>query len=262
MRVQFVLALLISSVPANAQAPPASQSTPPLTKTSVQIVQRARQILDSPAKWNRADNRRCPAGSTTFSLYCALEKATLELSGSFEHRGTVMQEARFVIEEIAPNIDSYEHRLMGYNNDPTTTFADVQMLFDLLEARIANLPQSGELQIAKRAHEILNSESKWNRSETQICLADATTLGLYCAYQKAAKETNRPLDRRGEYFGDAIREARLVISETAPNRAKYKARLVDYNNDPTTSFNDIQALFRQVEDRLSKRMPDKSQTGK
>ena len=53
-------------------------------------MQRAKEILDSPAKWNRADNRVCPDTAKTFSLYCALEKATDEVSGSFEHRGAAL----------------------------------------------------------------------------------------------------------------------------------------------------------------------------
>jgi hypothetical protein len=47
-----------------------------------------------------------------------------------------MQEARFVIEEVAPNWKQYNHRLMDYNNDPRTTFADIQKVFRLLEDRI------------------------------------------------------------------------------------------------------------------------------
>ena len=109
---------------------------PPVTKADVVIVQRARQILDSPSKWNRADTRDCPADAKTFSLYCALEKATNEVSGKFEHRGAAMQEARFVIDDIAPNAKKYRHRLKDYNNDPTTTFADIQQFFQLLEERI------------------------------------------------------------------------------------------------------------------------------
>jgi len=47
-----------------------------------------------------------------------------------------MQEARFVIDEdLAPN-NHYDHRLMGYNNDPHTTFADVLRFFDLLQGRV------------------------------------------------------------------------------------------------------------------------------
>ena len=47
-----------------------------------------------------------------------------------------MQEARFVIDEIVPN-RNYDHRLMDHNNDPKTTFADVQKVFRLLQQRIA-----------------------------------------------------------------------------------------------------------------------------
>ena len=119
-----------------AATPDDSEVRPPVTKADLQIVKRARKILDSPAKWNRADNRVCPAEAKTFSLYCALEKATDEVTGNFEHRGAAMQEARFVIDEIAPNRNNYQHRLMGYNNDPTTTFADIQKVFRLMEARI------------------------------------------------------------------------------------------------------------------------------
>lgn len=109
---------------------------PPVSLTDLRIVRRAGQILDSPDKWNRADTRICPADAKTFSIYCALEKATMELSGQFEHRGAAMQEARFVIEAIAPNASKYEHRLMDYNNDPSTTFVDVGEFFQLLQDRI------------------------------------------------------------------------------------------------------------------------------
>jgi hypothetical protein len=129
-------ACLAFAIVLGAQTPPASESRPPVTKSDVLIVQRANKILNSPAKWNRADNRICPAAAKRFSLYCALEKATDEVSGHFEHRGAAMQEARFVIEEVAPDWQKYDHRLMDYNNDPRTTFADIQKVFRLLEERI------------------------------------------------------------------------------------------------------------------------------
>jgi hypothetical protein len=110
---------------------------PPVTQADVRIVQRAREILNSQSEWNRADTRVCPTDAKTFSLYCALEKATDEVSGKFEHRGAAMQEARFLIDDIAPHRKNYHHRLMDYNNDPTTTFADVQKFFRLLEDRIS-----------------------------------------------------------------------------------------------------------------------------
>jgi len=109
---------------------------PPVTKTDLKIVQRAREILNDPSKWNRSDTRDCPDDAKTFSLYCSLEKATREVTGGFQHRGAAMQEARFVIDEIAPNRPNYHHRLMDYNNDPSTTFRDIQKVFKLTENHI------------------------------------------------------------------------------------------------------------------------------
>jgi hypothetical protein len=98
-----------------------SQIRPPITQADLQIVKRAREILDSPSKWNR--------------LYCALQMATNEVSGKAAHRGAALQEARFVIDEIAAE-RKYEHRLMNYNNDPTTTFTDIQEVFRIVESLI------------------------------------------------------------------------------------------------------------------------------
>jgi hypothetical protein len=113
-----------------------SEARPPVSPDDVRIVERARAILSSPEKWNRTDTRVCPATEKTFSLYCALEAATVEVGGSFEHRGAAMQEARFVIDDELAKGNHYEHRLKDYNNDPRTTFADVQRFFSLLEERI------------------------------------------------------------------------------------------------------------------------------
>jgi len=134
----FFLAILFSPLPANAQgtAPQDdSKVRPPVTKADLQIVKRALEILDSPSKWNRADNRICPAEAKTVSLYCALQMATIAVGGKAEHRGAALQEARFVIDEIAAD-RNYEHRLMNYNNDPTTTFADIQEVLRITESLI------------------------------------------------------------------------------------------------------------------------------
>ena len=134
------LLVFLSPFVVNAQGTPTQSASdsnvrPPVTKVDLQIIKRAREILDAPEKWNRADNRECPAEAKTFSLYCALQKATIELSGKAEHRGAALQEARFVIDEIAAD-RNYEHRLMNYNNDPTTTFADIQEVFRITESLI------------------------------------------------------------------------------------------------------------------------------
>jgi hypothetical protein len=132
-----VALILLGAVQATAaQSEGDSQSRPAVSKSDVEIVKLARQILSSPEKWNRADNRTCPEREIKFSLYCALEKATFQVTGGFTHRGAAMQEARFVIDDdLAPG-NNYHHRLMDYNNDPRTAFADVRRFFDFLQGRI------------------------------------------------------------------------------------------------------------------------------
>jgi len=247
-----------------------SKARPPVTSADLKIIKRAREILDSPAKWNRADNRQCPAAAKTLSLYCALEVATTEVSGQAEHRGAALQEARFVIDEIAAN-RNYEHRLMGYNNDPTTTFSDVQEILRIVEsiftmrlranagaAPVTSGPAKPagsavsqiDIEVVRRAQKILDSPAKWNRENTQQCSPDATTFNLYCALMKAAIEVAHAEDDSGPAF----KEARRVIDETAPNHAAYHARLVDYNRDPATTFADVQKLLQTVADRLTQRV--------
>ena len=68
----------------------------PVTQNDVRIVRRARDLLNSPAKWKRADNRQCPANESTYSLYCALEQATKEISGEFEHRWASWRSQRLI----------------------------------------------------------------------------------------------------------------------------------------------------------------------
>jgi TonB family protein len=137
----FFIAALLSPSCINGQGISTQSSVdnpnvrPPITNADLQIVKRAREILDSPSKWNRADNRLCPADAKTVSLYCALQKATIEVSGTAEHRGAALQEVRFVIDEIAAD-RNYEHRLMNYNNDPMTTFADIQEVLRITESLI------------------------------------------------------------------------------------------------------------------------------
>ena len=135
------IAVLFSPIHANAQGTKPQSNVdnsnvrPPVTQADLQIVKRAREILSSESKWNRADNRVCPAEAKTVSLYCALQIATVEIGRKAEHRGAALQEARFVIDEIAAD-RNYEHRLMNYNNDPTTTFADIQEVLNITEGLI------------------------------------------------------------------------------------------------------------------------------
>lgn len=92
------------------------------------IVREAATILSTEAAWNRADNRECPASATTWSIYCALEKATFDVTGGSHHRRPALEVVREIVDERAAT-RNYHHHLMDYNNDPTTHLDNVQSLF-------------------------------------------------------------------------------------------------------------------------------------
>jgi hypothetical protein len=92
------------------------------------IVKRAAAILSSQPAWNRADNRQCSATATTWSIYCAMQRATVEVTGGFHHRRPALEVVRQIVDQRAAG-RRYHHRLMDYNNDPTTRLKDVQGLF-------------------------------------------------------------------------------------------------------------------------------------
>jgi len=100
-----------------------------------QIVTRADALLSSDAVWNRADNRKGEPAAKTWSIYCALEYATREVTGGFHHRRPALEIVRVIIEDRTKDRD-YQHRLMDYNNDPSTHLDDVRTLFAAALARI------------------------------------------------------------------------------------------------------------------------------
>jgi hypothetical protein len=100
-----------------------------------EILERASTIITSDAVWNRADNRKCPADATKWSIYCAVERAMIEVTGGFNHRRPAGQLVREIVDERSAN-RNYSHRMMDYNNDPRTALADVRSLFADAIARI------------------------------------------------------------------------------------------------------------------------------
>jgi hypothetical protein len=235
----------------------------------IEIIRRADALLSSVAVWNRADNRRCPGRATTWSIYCAMDRAAFDAACGTHHRRPAMEAVRAIIDERTAS-RNYDHRLMDYNNDSTTTLADVRSLFRTALAKLhgsssdqplgkpADCPPPVEpavtvadTMIVSRAQTLLASPNAWNRHDadtTGSCPDGARTFALRCALKQASQDVT------GEYNGGGpmMREARALI-DSLPH-AKYDARLIDYNNDPTTTFAALQAYFTILKGRLAKRI--------
>jgi hypothetical protein len=116
------------TITANNQLPP--------TQDDIRIIQRAEVLLSGENVWNREDNRTCPPNPQKWSLFCALQQATEEISGGVHYRQPALQIAREVLNEVGGNRLG-KHRLMDYNNHPDTTLAEVHSLLRTAEARLA-----------------------------------------------------------------------------------------------------------------------------
>ncbi len=146
-----IIALLLATFTITAVAQHADQ-TPTFTRTSpererrdqpvteedLRILIRADEILIDEAVWNREDDRICDddelAGKR--SLFCALQKASIEVLGAYDHRRVALQEVRFAIVDATEG-QKFAHRLKDYNNLSDTQFDDVKRILFVAREKVS-----------------------------------------------------------------------------------------------------------------------------
>ena len=109
----------------------------PVTNHDLLILTKAGELLKDESVWNRADDRECKDDEATGkrSLFCALQKASIDVLGTYDHRRVALQEVRFAVEEATRGRD-FEHRLRDFNNLPTTRLADVKAVLRVATDRV------------------------------------------------------------------------------------------------------------------------------
>lgn len=141
-------AALSQSVEGQAQsAPQPPQITPsspklerrdrPVTADDLRILVKAEELLKDDSVWNRKDDRECQDDEATGkrSLFCALQKACVDVLGSYDHRRAALQEVRFAVEDATRGRD-FEHRLRDFNNLPETRLADIKRVLWVAKERV------------------------------------------------------------------------------------------------------------------------------
>jgi len=94
-----------------------------VSQVDLDILLKTNELLKNETYWKKDTAREC-AEPTKLSLYCALERASIAVTGKHEHRQAALQEVRFVIDDHYRNRWSV-HRLADFNAHPDTTFKDV-----------------------------------------------------------------------------------------------------------------------------------------
>lgn len=125
-QILLLLSVLITSQLAIAQTNEENRNLV-FDSIDLKIIQRADSILSDSTKWNKQDDRRCDddIANGRYSLFCALYKASVDITGEYIHRRPAMQNVRFTLEKYE-NGRVVNHRLMDWNNHPDTRFEEVK----------------------------------------------------------------------------------------------------------------------------------------
>jgi len=106
-----------------------------VSQLDLDIILSADELLGSEEAWEKGSVGGCDASANKLNLFCALEKASIEVQGEYVHRQPALQEVRFAID------DHYRdrwtlHRLADFNSHQATTFADVKSVIAMASQRI------------------------------------------------------------------------------------------------------------------------------
>lgn len=104
-----------------------------------------------------------------------------------------------------------------------------------------------DLEILDLCFGYLKDATAWNQNDDRKCDNDKSdkVLSLFCAIKIAS------IEKYGEYNhrGAVIQKTRFLIDELYPSH-EYAHTLMDFNNDTTTSFENITNLLTTVKDRI------------
>ena len=106
----------------------------PVTEDDLQIIQLAKSMLSEEKYWNENGGRNCSddLGNKSYSIYCAIKIASLEVENHYNHRNAALQKLRHLIELKFPD-RKWNHRLMDFNNMDEVEYSDIVYILDEIE---------------------------------------------------------------------------------------------------------------------------------
>jgi hypothetical protein len=108
-------------------------------------------------------------------------------------------------------------------------------------------PSQLDLGILRRAREALQREDLWDRQDDRDCENDGAQVSLYCTLATTTAEVMG----RYQHRQPAMQAVRRIIRSEWGDRV-VNHRLMDFNNDPRTTLDDVRRLFDLAEAALEK----------
>lgn len=107
-----------------------------VSQTDLRVILSARKMISSNELWSRHDKQECD-NRDQYSLFCALHRAQLDLTGRYVHRLPANQHVRFAIDDLYSSRWSI-HRLTDFNAHGETAHKDVLHILDMAAQAIQN----------------------------------------------------------------------------------------------------------------------------
>lgn len=104
-----------------------------------------------------------------------------------------------------------------------------------------------DVEILKRTLVLLKDTESWSKNDDRRCEPEETQLSLYCALRQASLDVTGEFQHRAA----ALQEVRYAIDAARPDHG-YAHRLMDYNNDPTVTLDDVHRMLRKAIEALEK----------
>ena len=95
-----------------------------VSQVDLDILNKASQLLSDERTWEKKHPSDC-SKTEKLDLFCALEKASIDVIGKYVHRQPALQEVRFAIDDNYKSRWS-KHRLIDFNSNK---LADTHIIF-------------------------------------------------------------------------------------------------------------------------------------
>ena len=119
--------LIISTIAALVACSEIDSNMPSRVKSvDLIILSRANALLASESNWDANTNKQCNS-SGKLTLFCALEKSSYDVLGTYAQNNLAIESVRFAINKNFNHRWS-EDQLTDFNNHPETTFNDVKFI--------------------------------------------------------------------------------------------------------------------------------------
>jgi hypothetical protein len=109
-------------------------------------------------------------------------------------------------------------------------------------------PTQDDIKIIQRAMLLVSDVKVWNKNDDRNCPPTPQKWSVFCALMQATQEVSGGI----HYRQPALQAVREVVNEVGGTRVG-KHRLMDYNNHPDTTLEDIHQLLRLAQVRLEQR---------